>query len=194
MNSLVIGCLCLRDVALLNFSVLDQEDTAIDCRSALDKKRRRGASAAELEQLQASLSTDQPCFFRLPVEKLSVFRRLSHALHFEFISPYALMSRVFTVFFFFFAVVSFFLRCASFLFLKVKSIGGCRGVANFGIKIVKHCSFTNCRDGESNFLNSSKLLYINKYFTTVLQRFFKKNLNASKPSEHPPQVEECLKV
>ena len=23
---------------------------------------------------------------------------------------------------------------------------------------------------------------------------FKKNLNASKPSEHPPQVEECLKV
>ena len=24
--------------------------------------------------------------------------------------------------------------------------------------------------------------------------FFRKNLNASKPSEHPPQVEECLKV
>ena len=23
---------------------------------------------------------------------------------------------------------------------------------------------------------------------------FKKNLNASKPSEHPPQMEECLKV
>ena len=23
---------------------------------------------------------------------------------------------------------------------------------------------------------------------------FKKNLNASKPSEHPPQVEECLEV
>ena len=23
---------------------------------------------------------------------------------------------------------------------------------------------------------------------------FKKNLNASKPSEHPPQVEECLKL
>ena len=23
---------------------------------------------------------------------------------------------------------------------------------------------------------------------------FKKNLNASKPSEHPPQVEQCLKV
>ena len=23
---------------------------------------------------------------------------------------------------------------------------------------------------------------------------FKKNLNASKPSEHPPQVEECLKA
>ena len=27
-----------------------------------------------------------------------------------------------------------------------------------------------------------------------MKRFFKKNLNASKPSEHPPQVEECLKV
>ena len=25
-------------------------------------------------------------------------------------------------------------------------------------------------------------------------RLFKKNLNASKPSEHPPQVKECLKV
>ena len=25
-------------------------------------------------------------------------------------------------------------------------------------------------------------------------QLFKKNLNASKPSEHPPQVEECLKV
>ena len=25
-------------------------------------------------------------------------------------------------------------------------------------------------------------------------RVFKKNLNACKPSEHPPQVEECLKV
>ena len=28
----------------------------------------------------------------------------------------------------------------------------------------------------------------------VLLLLFKKNLNASKPSEHPPQVEECLKV
>ena len=27
-----------------------------------------------------------------------------------------------------------------------------------------------------------------------VQLLFKKNLNASKPSEHPPQVEECLKV
>ena len=25
-------------------------------------------------------------------------------------------------------------------------------------------------------------------------QLFKKNLNASKPSEHPPQGEECLKV
>ena len=31
--------------------------------------------------------------------------------------------------------------------------------------------------------------YIHTYFSV-----FKKNLNASKPSEHPPQVEECLKV
>ena len=27
-----------------------------------------------------------------------------------------------------------------------------------------------------------------------LGNLFRKNLNASKPSEHPPQVEECLKV
>ena len=29
---------------------------------------------------------------------------------------------------------------------------------------------------------------------TRLGKLFRKNLNASKPSEHPPQVEECLKV
>ena len=29
---------------------------------------------------------------------------------------------------------------------------------------------------------------------TKMRKCFKKNLNASKPSEHPPQVEECLKV
>ena len=28
----------------------------------------------------------------------------------------------------------------------------------------------------------------------TLEPRFRKNLNASKPSEHPPQVEECLKV
>ena len=28
----------------------------------------------------------------------------------------------------------------------------------------------------------------------AIKRFLKKNLNASKPSEHPRQVEECLKV
>ena len=28
----------------------------------------------------------------------------------------------------------------------------------------------------------------------VAASLLKKNLNASKPSEHPPQVEECLKV
>ena len=30
--------------------------------------------------------------------------------------------------------------------------------------------------------------------SNMLLLLFKKNLNASKPSEHPPQVEECLKV
>ena len=29
---------------------------------------------------------------------------------------------------------------------------------------------------------------------TRRHNMFRKNLNASKPSEHPPQVEECLKV
>ena len=33
--------------------------------------------------------------------------------------------------------------------------------------------------------------YVN---TESIWSLFKKNLNASKPSEHPPQVEECLKV
>ena len=32
------------------------------------------------------------------------------------------------------------------------------------------------------------------HYCTVVAVLFKKNLNASKPSEHPPQVEECLKV
>ena len=32
------------------------------------------------------------------------------------------------------------------------------------------------------------------YREMKLKMGFKKNLNASKPSEHPPQVEECLKV
>ena len=31
-------------------------------------------------------------------------------------------------------------------------------------------------------------------YSYVQYSMFKKNLNASKPSEHPPQVEECLKV
>ena len=33
-----------------------------------------------------------------------------------------------------------------------------------------------------------------RFLLLFLLLFFKKNLNASKPSEHPPQVEECLKV
>ena len=41
--------------------------------------------------------------------------------------------------------------------------------------------------------------YINHYVVVKRDKevsllMFKKNLNASKPSEHPPQVEECLKV
>ena len=35
---------------------------------------------------------------------------------------------------------------------------------------------------------------INCMFLNSLIYVFRKNLNASKPSEHPPQVEECLKV
>ena len=31
-------------------------------------------------------------------------------------------------------------------------------------------------------------------FDRSMADLFEKNLNASKPSEHPPQVEECLKV
>ena len=30
--------------------------------------------------------------------------------------------------------------------------------------------------------------------SSLFDDVFRKNLNASKPSEHPPQVEECLKV
>ena len=33
---------------------------------------------------------------------------------------------------------------------------------------------------------------LNRFYS--LHYLFKKNLNASKPSEYPPQVEECLKV
>ena len=39
--------------------------------------------------------------------------------------------------------------------------------------------------------------YLNNNLISDLRHnmlLFKKNLNASKPSEHPPQVEECLKV
>ena len=32
------------------------------------------------------------------------------------------------------------------------------------------------------------------FMTMLVFSLFRKNLNASKPSEHPPQVEECLKV
>ena len=32
------------------------------------------------------------------------------------------------------------------------------------------------------------------FSSLLLLLLFRKNLNASKPSEHPPQVEECLKV
>ena len=32
------------------------------------------------------------------------------------------------------------------------------------------------------------------FFATLMATVLKKNLNASEPSEHPPQVEECLKV
>ena len=50
-------------------------------------------------------------------------------------------------------------------------------------------SVDRCRIG--NLTRSIHTLAICDDHTYIL---FKKNLNASKPSEHPPQVEECLKV
>ena len=41
---------------------------------------------------------------------------------------------------------------------------------------------------------SVPLLAESHNFLSRFGSLFKKNLNASKPSEHPPQVEECLKV
>ena len=38
------------------------------------------------------------------------------------------------------------------------------------------------------------LLTTSKAQTPTYVEVFKRNLDASKPSEHPPQVEECLKV
>ena len=38
------------------------------------------------------------------------------------------------------------------------------------------------------------LLFVVAVGMICLLFLFRKNLNASKPSEHPPQVEECLKV
>ena len=44
-------------------------------------------------------------------------------------------------------------------------------------------------------LNPTRVFFVLFVTAVVYNRaFFKKNLNASKPSEHPPQVEECLKV
>ena len=37
-------------------------------------------------------------------------------------------------------------------------------------------------------------IYVMTTYDHTVPGVFKKNLNASKPSEHPPQVEECLKV
>ena len=48
-------------------------------------------------------------------------------------------------------------------------------------------------------LNSTYYFGNSKRLMTLMlfeekSELFRKNLNASKPSEHPPQVEECLKV
>ena len=42
------------------------------------------------------------------------------------------------------------------------------------------------------FLHDATLFSVNPVVSH--EEAFKKNLMASKPSEHPPQVEECLKV
>ena len=38
------------------------------------------------------------------------------------------------------------------------------------------------------------IITVTGIFYILQMLLLKKNLNASKPSEHPPQVEECLKV
>ena len=43
---------------------------------------------------------------------------------------------------------------------------------------------------KTDFASSAIIISADSAHLNVL----KKNLNASKPSEHPPQVEECLKV
>ena len=48
---------------------------------------------------------------------------------------------------------------------------------------------TTCRIG-----NLTRLIHTLALCDDHTYILFKKNLNASKPSEHPPQVEECLKV
>ena len=41
---------------------------------------------------------------------------------------------------------------------------------------------------------SFRLQHCSPVYSMSVVLLFKKNMNASKPSEHPPQVEECLKV
>ena len=48
--------------------------------------------------------------------------------------------------------------------------------------------------GEKPTVILSVRLHLYVFKSELINCLFKKNLNASKPSEHPPQVEECLKV
>ena len=61
--------------------------------------------------------------------------------------------------------------------------------------------FIHLPSGISGYVNTESIWSLQTYVfkekseeKSEYTYVFKKNLNASKPSEHPPQVEECLKV
>lgn len=53
-----LSCACLITTTVFS-SVLEKEDTAIDCRSALEKRRHRMASPEELEPLQVQSMSNE---------------------------------------------------------------------------------------------------------------------------------------
>ena len=86
---------------------------------------------------------------------------------------------IFTLFF------SFLVRKIPFVGIELVSqrVRGLRGTSELPGRWL--CIYSPC--------NSTVYYYYHVRWCTTLS-VFKKNLNASKPCEHPPQVEECLKV